>query len=601
MNELRAGGMPPYDEELAERRRSHKFYGKYSQHALVRNGHMHALGFPRNLLREGRPLIGIADTASDLNPCNVQFRELIEHIKAGIWEAGGVPVVFPTMSLGETNMLPATMMFRNLASMELEEMIRASPIDGVVLLGGCDKTVPAALMGAASVDLPTILMSSGPMLTGYFKGRKLGTGTTARRMADEVRAGTLAPEEYFASEVCYARSTGHCMVMGTGSTMGSIAEALGMQLPGSSSVPAPETGRKIIAHLTGRRAVELVEEDLRISQILTREAFLNAIKVSAALSGSTNAVVHLLALAGRLDVQLDLDDFDLHARDIPWLANLQPAGEYFMEDFNHAGGLPALMAELGDALHGDALTVTGQTLRENLATAENHNPDVIRHRGHPNAVSLGTAVLRGNLAPDGAIIKQAAASPHLLQHVGPALVFDSIDDCESNINDPAIPIDENTVLIVRNAGPRGFPGMPEVGNLPVPHRLLERGITDMVRISDARMSGTAYGTVVLHVAPEAAVGGPLALVRTGDVIELDVPNRTLNMLIDDDEIERRRAALVLLPNRHRRGWAKLYVDHVLQADKGADLDFLVGGSGPEPYGDPFVANEELINIRKDQA
>ena len=585
---------PAFDPELATRRRSHAYFGERSQQGVVRNGHMHALGFPRNLLREGRPVIGIADTASDLNPCNVHFRQLIDNIKAGIWEAGGVPLVFPTMSLGETNMQPSTMMYRNLASMELEEMIRASPIDGVVLLGGCDKTVPSALMGAASVDLPTILMSGGPMLTGYFKGRKLGTGTTARSMADEVRAGTLAADDYFASEVCYARSAGHCMVMGTGSTMGSVAEALGMQLTGSSSIPAPETGRKIMAHLTGRRVVSMVEEDLRISQVLTREAFINAIRVSAAVSGSTNAVLHLLALAGRIGIDLELDDFDKHGSDIPWLANLKPAGEHFMEDFNHAGGLPALMGELGDRLELDAMTVTGRTMRENLDGAESLNHDVIRPVDADGVKSLGTAVLRGNLAPDGAIIKQAAADPRLMQHTGVAVVFDSIRECEERINDPDLNINEDTVLVVRNTGPKGFPGMPEVGNLPIPRHLLERGITDIVRISDSRMSGTAYGTVVLHVAPEAAVGGPLALVQSGDLIELDVHARTLNMLVSEEEIERRRQALTLPDSRFTRGWAKLYMDHVMQADRGADLDFLVGNSGPEHYGDPFAGNQELI-------
>lgn len=586
-------GMPDYDPELGDRRRSHKYFGQRTMYSVIRNGHMHALGFPRNLLREGRPLIGIANTESDLNPCNVHFGALVENIKAGVWEAGGVPVVFPTMSLGEVNMLPTTMMFRNLASMELEEMIRASPIDAVVLLGGCDKTVPAALMGAASVDLPTILMSGGPMLTGYFRGENLGTGTTARRMADRVRAGTMTADQFFSSEVCYARSNGHCMVMGTGSTMGSVGEALGMQLPGSSSIPAPETGRKIAAHEVGRRIVAMAEEDLRMSKVLTRDAFENAIKVSAALSGSTNAVVHLLALAGRIGAKLSLDDFDTWGADVPWLANLQPAGQYFMEDFNHAGGLPALMKELSEHLVLDAMTITGRTLGENIAAAECFNDDVIRPVDRPLDVGKGTAVLRGNLAPDGAIIKQAAASEHLMTHTGPAVVFDSIDECELRINDEDLDIDENSVLVVRNVGPKGYPGMPEVGNLPVPHALLRRGINDIVRISDSRMSGTAYGTVVLHVAPEAAFGGNLALVRTGDLITLDVPARSLHLHVSDEELEQRRKQLRPKPNRFERGWAKLYVDHVLQADQGADLDFLVGGSGAEPYADPATHAEQL--------
>lgn len=585
--------VPPFDSELAKERRSHAFFGQKTMHGVVRNGHMHALGLPPGILREGRPVIGIADTASDLNPCNVHFRGLIEHIKAGIWESGGVPLVFPTMSLGEVNMSPSTMMFRNLAAMELEEMIRSSPIDGVVLLGGCDKTVPAALMGAASANIPTILMSGGPMLTGFYKGRKLGTGTTARRMADEVRSGKITAEEFIASETCYARSSGHCMVMGTGSTMGSVAEALGMQLPGSSSIPAPESGRKMISHLTGRQIVRLVEENIRISDVLTLDAFENAIKVSAALSGSTNAVVHLLALAGRVGVDLKLSDFDKFGSNVPWLANLEPAGEYFMEDFNHAGGLPALMGEMAEILNLNALTVTGQTVGENIGEIRSMNSDVIKTANNPLADDMGTAVLYGNLAPDGAIIKRAAASESLMVHTGQAVVFDSIEECEARINDPALVIDENSVLVVRNVGPKGFPGMPEVGNLPIPHKLLERGINDMVRISDSRMSGTAYGTVVLHVAPEAAAGGPLALVQSGDLIELNVPERRLELQVDEAELEKRRQNLVPRKPRFERGWAKLYVDHVLQADRGADLDFLVGNSPIDAYPD-ISTNAEVF-------
>ena len=577
----------------SRRLRSNRYYGGYNQQALVRNGHMQGLGFPDGLLRSGKPLIGIANSQSDLNPCNAHLGDVAEAVKRGVWEAGGVPVVFPTISLGETNMLPTTMLFRNLMSMDVEETLRANPVDGVVLLGGCDKTTPAQLMGAASVDLPTLVLTGGPMLTSRFRGRTLGTGTDARKLADEVRSGRLAPEEFFAAEGCYARSAGHCMVMGTASTMASVAEALGMQLPGTSSIPAPEAARKQAAHRAGRRVVEMVHEDLRMSQILTRSAFENAVKVNAALSGSTNAVLHLLAIAGRIGVPLELDDFDRWMRDVPWLANLRPAGQHYMEDFHHAGGLPALMRRLGDHLQTKALTVTGATVAENVAAAECFDDDVIRPLGRALGVGAGTAVLRGNLAPDGAVIKQAAASPRLMRHRGRALVFDTIQECEARIHDPYLDVDENTVLVVRNCGPKGYPGMPEVGNLPIPRKLLERGVDDMVRISDARMSGTAYGTVILHVAPEAAAGGPLGLVRTGDVIVLDVPARTIVLEVDDAELQRRRQESPERPRRFERGWARLYEDHVLQADRGADLDFLVGGSGAEPHGgDPYATPDE---------
>jgi dihydroxy-acid dehydratase len=582
--------------------RSSRFYGTHDQVALVRNGHMQALGFPHGLLRTGKPVIGIANTQSDLNPCNAHLGNLADVVKRGVWQAGGIPLVFPTISLGETNMLPTTMMFRNLMSMDVEEMLRASPIDGVVLLGGCDKTTPALLMGAASVDLPTIMLTGGPMLAGRFRGRTLGTGTDARKMADEVRAGQMDSADFFAAEAAYARSAGHCMVMGTASTMASIAEALGMQLPGTSSTPAPEAARLNTAHQVGARIVEMVREDLRMSQVLRRSAFENAIKVSAALSGSTNAVLHLLALAGRIGVRLELDDFDTWMREVPWLANLRPAGEHYMEDFHHAGGLPVLMRRLGDLLVPDAMTVSGRTVAENVASAQCYDDDVIRTVETALGVGQGTAVLRGNLAPDGAVIKQAAASPRLMRHRGRALVFESIEECEARIHDPDLDVDEDTVLVVKHCGPRGYPGMPEVANLPIPRKLLQRGVTDLVRISDARMSGTAYGTVVLHVAPEAEAGGPIALVRTGDMVALDVPGRTLHLEVDEAELSRRRAELAPRSRRFERGYAKLYNDHVLQADRGADFDFLVGGSGSEPYGgDPHRSHDENELVHQDDS
>jgi len=587
------------DDDGARRLRSSRFYDTRSQVSVARNGHMYALGLPPGALRSGRPVIGIANSASDLNPCNAHLGDLADHVKAGVWEAGGIPLVFPTISLGETNMLPTTMLFRNLMSMDVEEMLRASPIDGVVLLGGCDKTTPAQLMGAASVDLPTLMMTGGPMLTGQFRGEDLGTGTTLREMADEVRAGSRPAEDFFASEMCYARSAGHCMVMGTASTMAGVAEALGMQLPGTSTIPAPETERKRTAHLVGRRIVEMVHEDLRISKILTRGAFENAVKVSAAMSGSTNAVLHLLAIAGRAGVRLELEDFDTWMREIPWLVNLRPAGQYYMSDLHRAGGLPVVMRRLGDLLATDALTVSGRTVAENVATAECWDDEVVRPVERALGIGQGTAVLRGNLAPDGAVIKQAAASERLMRHRGRAVVFDSIEQCEALIHHPDLDIDEDSVLVVRNVGPRGYPGMPEVANLPIPHKLLERGIDDLVRISDARMSGTAYGTVIQHVAPEAAAGGPLGLVRSGDWISVDVPGRTVTLEVGEAELARRDAERAEAPGvchpEITRGYGRLYVDHVLQADQGADFDFLVGGSGPAPYGgDPHMLDEDEL-------
>lgn len=543
-----------------------------------RRAYLNAEGFPPGAA-QGRPVIGIANSWSELNPCNSHLRDLAEVVKRGVWEAGGLPLEFPTISLGEPYMLPTTMLFRNLMSMDVEECIRANPIDGVVLLAGCDKTTPAQLMGAASVGLPTIMMTGGPMLKGKFRGQDVGSGTHPRKFLNEVRAGRMSLEEFEPLETCLARSNGHCMTMGTASTMALTAEALGMQLPGSASLSAVDSRRKHAAHAVGRRIVAMVEEDLSIGKILTREAFENAIRVNAAIGGSTNAAIHLLAIAGRAGVELKLDDFDRLTTTVPLLANLLPSGAYLMEDFDDAGGLPPLMDRIADQLHLSCLTVTGETVGENIGGAECFNDDVIRLPSNPISVGGSTAVLRGNLCPDGAVIKQSAASPELLKTSGKAIVFDSIEDCERSIDDPDLDVDATSVLIVRNCGPRGYPGMPEVGNLPIPRRLLEQGIRDIVRISDARMSGTAFGTIVLHVAPEAAAGGPLALVRTGDTIELDVEARTLNIAISDEELGERRATYVPPAPVADRGYSQLYIRHVMQADTGADLDFLVGSSG----------------------
>jgi dihydroxy-acid dehydratase len=532
---------------------------------------------------DGRPVIGIANSWSEMTPCNAHLRRVADAVKQGVWQAGGFPLEFPTTSLGETLMRPTAMLFRNLMSMDVEETLRANPLDGVVLLSGCDKTTPAALMGAASVDLPAIMVTGGPMLSGKFQGRDVGSGTDIWRFSEEVRAGRMSAEEFRASESCMARSDGHCMTMGTASTMACMAEALGMQPPGAAAIPASDSRRYVTAMAAGQRIVAMVAEDLRPSRILTRAAFENAVRVNVAIGGSTNAAIHLIAIAGRVGVPLALEDFDTLARAVPTLVNLMPSGRYLMEDFAYAGGLPAVMAELGELLHRDALTVTGRTVADNLADAPCWNREVITTLAEPlQPPGSGLAVLGGNLCPDGAVIKQSAASAHLLKHRGRALVFDRLEDYNLAREAEELPVDETTVLVLRNAGPRGYPGMPEAGNLPLPRKLLERGITDMVRVSDARMSGTGYGTVVLHVAPEAAVGGPLALVRTGDWVELDVPARTLRMEVDDQELGRRRQQWQPPAAPPARGYARLYYDHVLQADRGADLDFLVGASGHQP-------------------
>jgi L-arabonate dehydrase len=559
--------------------RSQEWYGREGKDGFLYRSWMKNQGWPSDLF-DGRPVIGICNTWSELTPCNAHFRELAEFVKRGVWEAGGFPLEFPVMSLGEPQLRPTAMLFRNLASMDVEESIRGNPIDGVVLLMGCDKTTPSLLMGASSCDLPTIGLSGGPMLSGKFHGRDLGSGTGLWQMADQVRLGEMKVEEFHEAESCMHRSKGHCMTMGTASTMASMVEALGMSLPGNAAIPAVDARRNTLAQMTGRRIVQMVREDLRISKILVREAFENAIRANAAIGGSTNAVIHLIAIAGRIGVPLCLDDFDRLGSALPCLVDIQPSGKHLMEDFFYAGGLPTVLRELVEAniLNRDALTVNGQSIGKNVADAPCWNRDVIRHFSDPFKANAGIAVLRGNLAPDGAVIKPSAASPHLLQHRGRAVVFETIEEFHARINDDALDIDESCVMVLKNCGPRGYPGMAEVGNMPLPSKLLRKGVTDMVRISDARMSGTAYGTVVLHACPEAAAGGPLALVRSGDLITLDVPKRSLRLEVDDDTLAARRTKW-MPPSLPERGWLRLYVEHVQQADKGADLDFLVGGSG----------------------
>jgi L-arabonate dehydrase len=483
------------------------------------------------------------------------------------------------MSLGETLLRPTAMLYRNLASMDVEESIRGNPIDGVVLLMGCDKTTPSLVMGAASVDLPTVGVSGGPMLSGKWRGQELGSGTGVWSMSEQVRAGTLKLADFFEAESCMHRSHGHCMTMGTASTMASMVEALGIGLPGNAAYPAVDGRRNVLARMAGRRAVEMVHEDLTLSKILTREAFENAIKTLAAIGGSTNAVIHLIAMAGRIGVKLTVDDFDRLASELPCLVNLQPSGKFLMEDFCYAGGLPVVMKEIAQHLHLNAITANGQTIGANIADAQNYNPEVIQPLATPFKDKAGIAVLRGNLSPRGAVIKPSAATPALMVHTGRAVVFEDIEDFHARIDDENLDIDETCVMVLKNCGPKGYPGMAEVGNMPLPPKVLRKGITDMVRISDARMSGTAYGTVVLHTAPEAAAGGPLAIVQNGDMIELNVPERKLQLHISDEELARRLAGWKAPPPPLSSGYWKLYVDHVLQADEGVDLDFLVGKRG----------------------
>ncbi|PRX37828.1 dihydroxy-acid dehydratase [Meinhardsimonia xiamenensis] len=562
------------------RLRSQAWYGGTSRDAIYHRGWLKNQGYPDDLF-DGRPVIGILNTWGDLTPCNGHLRELAEKVKAGVWEAGGFPLEVPVFSASENTFRPTAMMYRNLAAMAVEEVMRAQPIDGAVLLVGCDKTTPSLMMAAASVDLPSIVVSGGPMLNGWFRGERVGAGTHLWRFSEAVKAGEMSEADFLEAEAAVTRSSGTCNTMGTASTMASMAEALGMALSGNAAIPAVDSRRRVMAQLSGRRIVQMVRDDLRPSHILTRTAFENAIRVNAALGGSTNAVIHLLALAGRAGVNLTLDDWDRLGRDVPTIVNLQPSGDYLMEEFYYAGGLPVVIRALVEAglVDGGALTVSGRTLAEEVAPARNWNEDVIRPLDRPLTRSGGIAVLRGNLAPDGAVLKPSAASPHLMRHRGRAVVFEDIDDYKARIGREDLDVDESCVLVLKMCGPRGYPGMPEVGNMGLPPKLLRKGVTDMVRISDARMSGTAYGTVVLHVAPEAARGGPLAVVRDGDMIELDVPARRLHLDIPEAELSRRLAELRLPQLRPEGGYGQLFFDHVMGADTGADFDFLRGCRG----------------------
>ncbi|MFY0662264.1 MAG: dihydroxy-acid dehydratase [Shimia sp.] len=558
---------------MSKKRRSQHWYGKLDKDGFIHRSWMKNQGFPDHAF-DGRPIIGICNTWSELTPCNSGLRTLAEGVKRGVWEAGGFPVEFPVMSLGETQMKPTAMLFRNLLAMDVEESIRAYGIDGVVLLGGCDKTTPGQLMGAASVDLPTIVVSSGPMLNGKFKGKDIGSGTDVWKFSEEVRAGEMTLQDFMNAESGMSRSAGVCMTMGTASTMASLVEAMGMALPTNAALPAVDARRMALAHLTGKRIVEMVDEDLKPSDILTKEAFENAILANAAVGGSTNAVVHLLALAGRVGVDLTLKDFEIGS-EIPLLVNCMPSGKYLMEDFCYAGGVPAVLSQLKEHVR-PANTVLGKDIAAYHDGAEIYNDDVIRPLDNPVKPAAGLRVLRGNLAPNGAIVKPSAATDHLLEHEGEAYVFENIEDLKANIDKPDLPVTADTILVLKGCGPKGYPGMPEVGNMPIPGKLVKEGVRDMIRVSDARMSGTAYGTVILHVSPEAQAGGTLALVKTGDRIKVSASGGVLELLVDEAELEARRTAWEPDPEHYTRGYAKLYYDHVLQADQGADLDFLVG-------------------------
>lgn len=562
--------MPTLDPEKL---RSYKWFHGREYYNFSRRANLRAIGFSREVF-QGKPVIGICNSFSELNNCNAHLRQVAEAVKRGVWAAGGFPLEFPVISLGEQFMKPTTMLFRNLMAMDVEESIRANPLDGVVLLSGCDKTTPAMLMGAASANLPAICVTGGPTLSGNYQNKPFGQGTDGRKIFDLYRMGKVSGEELQQIESCMVRSAGHCTVMGTASTMAILAEALGMSLPGAAAIPAPDSRRLALAELSGRRAVEMVVENLTPSRIMTRKAFENAVTVDMAVGGSTNAVVHLLALSGRCGAGLVLDDFDRISRRTPFLANVRPSGEFMMEEFFHAGGLPAVLRELLPQLHGEALTVNGKTLAENVQDAPNWNENVIRRRGNPLHPEGGTVVLRGNLAPDGAVIKQTAATAALCQHRGPAYVFENYEHMHDSVDSMDLPVGPETVLVMKNGGPKGAPGFPEWGHIPMPKVLLERGITDMVRISDARMSGTSFGTVVLHVSPESAVGGPLAFVKTGDEVSLDVAGRQLTLHVDEEELARRRAAFTPPPPAYRRGYGKLFLDHVTQSHLGCDFDFL---------------------------
>ncbi|WP_292287956.1 L-arabinonate dehydratase [Marivita sp.] len=568
--------------EWPRKLRSQEWYGGTSRDNIYHRGWLKNQGYPHDLF-DGRPVIGILNTWSDLTPCNGHLRELAEKVKAGIWEAGGFPLEVPVFSASENTFRPTAMMYRNLAAMAVEETMRAQPIDGAVLLVGCDKTTPSLMMGAASTDIPSIVVTGGPMLNGWFRGERVGSGTALWQMSEDIKAGKMSQEDFLEAEQAMSRSSGTCNTMGTASTMASMAEALGMALSGNAAIPAVDARRRVMAQLTGRRIVQMVKDDLKPSDVMTKEAFENAIRVNGAIGGSTNAVVHMLAMAGRCGVDLTLDDWDRLGREVPTIVNMMPSGKYLMEEFFYAGGLPVVLKRLGEAgmLHRDALTVSGGGIWDEVKDAQNWNEDVIRPVDKPLTEKGGIAVLKGNLAPKGAVLKPSAATPALMQHRGRAVVFEDIDDYKARINDDALDIDETCVMVMKNCGPKGYPGMAEVGNMGLPPKVLKKGITDMVRISDARMSGTAYGTVVLHTAPEAAVGGPLAVVRTGDMIELDVPNRKLHLDVSDAELADRLAAWTPATDGPDSGYTKLFHDHVEGADTGADFDFLKGCRGNE--------------------
>ncbi|WP_170377071.1 MULTISPECIES: IlvD/Edd family dehydratase [Ruegeria] len=558
---------------MTKKRRSQHWYGKLDKDGFIHRSWMKNQGFPDHAF-DGRPIIGICNTWSELTPCNSGLRDLAEGVKRGVWEAGGFPVEFPVMSLGETQMKPTAMLFRNLLAMDVEESIRAYGIDGVVLLGGCDKTTPGQLMGAASVDLPSIVVSSGPMLNGKYRGQDIGSGTDVWKFSEAVRAGEMTLQDFMSAESGMSRSAGVCMTMGTASTMASLVEAMGMSLPTNAALPAVDARRMALAHLTGKRIVEMVDEDLKPSDILTKEAFENAILANAAVGGSTNAVVHLLALAGRVGVDLTLKDFEIGS-DIPLLVNCMPSGKYLMEDFCYAGGVPVVLSELKPFLR-PAKTVLNKDISAHYEGAECFNRDVIRPFDDPVKPAAGLRVLRGNLAPNGAIVKPSAATDALLETEAEVYVFENIEDLKANIDRDDLPVTAETILVLKGCGPKGYPGMPEVGNMPIPARLVKEGVRDMIRVSDARMSGTAFGTVILHVSPEAQAGGTLALVKTGDRIRVSASKGELELLVDQKELDARRAAWQPDAPHYTRGYAKLYIDHVLQADQGADLDFLVG-------------------------
>ena len=566
---------------MSRRLRSQDWFGRKDKDGIIYRSWMKNQGMPTDMF-DGRPVIGICNTFSELTPCNAHFRDHAEAVKKGVLEAGGFPVEFPIMSLGETLLKPTAMLFRNLASMDAEESIRGNPIDGVVLLTGCDKTTPSTVMGAASVGLPTIVVPGGPMLNGRYKGQTIGSGTHVWKFDEDMKTGKMTQEECEHAESCMSRSIGHCMTMGTASTMACMVESLGLTLSGAAAIPAADSRKKVMAQLSGRRIVEMVKEDLSIDKILTREAFENAIMVNSAVGGSSNFVIHLMAIAGRIGVDLSLEDFDALGSKIPLLLNLMPAGKYLMEDFYYAGGLPVILDELKELLHQKVVTVTGKNHHDNIkGTTSCYNAEVIASYNQPFQPEAGIVVVKGNLARNGAVIKPSAATAALMKHTGRAVVFESIEDYHARIDHPDLDIDENCVMVLKYVGPVGYPGMPEVGNMALPKKVLEKGIKDMVRISDGRMSGTAYGTAVLHVSPESAIGGNLALVQNGDMIELDVKQRKLHLHVSDEELEKRRKAWTKPAPATERGYVSLYIKHVMGADKGADLDFLQGSSGAE--------------------